>query len=94
MQLAMTFEKLSPPKNQKAHMLRDMILGKMISEQQYSYNRFRGNISDFILKYGLNIRHQDVPFTNQFGHKGTYRKHYLMGIELEKAVELYEQINK
>lgn len=93
-QLSTSFKELSKPKNQKAHMLLDMIEGKMIAEQDYCYNRFRGNISDFILKEGLEIRHQDVPFVNQYGHKGTYRKHYILSIDRDKAREVYEKINK
>lgn len=92
MQLSMTM--LPPPKNQKAHLLLDMISGKIIAEQDYRYNRFRGSISDLINKFNAPIRHTDVPFTNSFGHKGTYRKHYIMGIDREDAISVYERINR
>lgn len=84
---------LAPPKNQMAHLLRDMIEGKMIAEQQYQYNRFRGSISDLINDYGCPIRHNDVPFTNSFGRESRYRKHYIMEIDREEAINLYEKVN-
>ncbi len=84
---------LSPPKNQMAHLLYDMIQGRMISEQQYAYNRFRGSLSDLINNYSVPIHHQDVPFENTFGRKSTYRKHYILSIDRERAMEIYHKIN-
>lgn len=89
----MTMEFLAPAKNQMARLLRDMIEGRMISEQDYSYNRFRGNISDLINEYGCPIRHQDVPFVNSFGRKSKYRKHYIMSVDRAEAIKIYHKVN-
>lgn len=89
----LTIDFIAPYKNQMAHLLYDMINGKMISEQDYSYNRFRGNISDLINDHNCPIRHKDVPFTNTFGRKSTYRKHYILTIDRDEAISIYQKIN-
>lgn len=75
-------------------LLADMIKGKAISEQQYPFNRFRGSISDLRLEHGLDIRHADEEFTNQFGRKRKYRRHFILSIDREKAIEVYNKINQ
>lgn len=90
----MNTEALPKPKSRKAELLFDMISGKMIAEQDYTYNRFRGDISDLRLDYGLPVRHVDVPFKSKYGHKNKFRKHFLLSIHRNKAVRIYKQINK
>lgn len=92
MQTTLTF--LAPPKNRKAELLRDLIMGKIISEQDYSYNRFRGDISDLKNKYNVPIRYAEEEFTNIYQHKNKFRKHYLLTIDREAAERVYEKINK
>ena len=92
-QLSFDLEILESPTNQMAHLLRDMINGKMIAEQNYKYNRFRGSISDLILEYNCPIRHKDVDFYNSFGRKSYYRKHYILLIDKDQAIEIYRKIN-
>lgn len=84
---------LAPPKSQKAVLLKDLIAGKIITESDYPFHRFRGHISDFKLKHELPLRFRDVPFKSQFGHPGKYRKHYLLTIHKKKAIQLYNKIN-
>lgn len=86
--------RLARPKNQRAHLLRELIKGKMISERQFQYNRFRGSISDLVRKYSIPLKHKDVPFENVFGRKSHYRRHYLMLINRTKAIKVYNEINK
>jgi hypothetical protein len=89
-----TLTLLSPPKSRKAELLRDMIEGKMIAEQDYDYNRFRGDISDLRLKYNVPVRFAEEEFTSKYGHPRLYHKHYILTIDREKCVEIYEKLNK
>lgn len=84
---------LPPPKSRKAELLLDMISGKMIAEQDYDYNRFRGDISDLRNKYQVPIRHAEEPFENIYHHKGKFRKHFILTIHRRKAQKVYQQIN-
>lgn len=85
---------LAEPKSRKAELLRDLILGKIIAEQDYSYNRFRGDISDLKNKYNVPIRYAEEDFTNIYKHKSRFRKHYLLTVDREIAIEIYKQINR
>jgi hypothetical protein len=88
-----TLEFLAPPKNQMARLLYDMINGRMISEQDYHFNRFRGSLSDLRNDYGVPIRHQDEKFTNSFGRESRYRRHYILSVDKEQAIEVYHKLN-
>lgn len=90
----LTLVLLPEPKSRKAELLRDLIMGKIISEQDYSYNRFRGDISDLKNKYHVPIRFAEEDFTNVYNHKSRFRKHYLLTIDRAKAEEIYMKINK
>jgi hypothetical protein len=92
MQTTVSF--LSPPKSRKAELLHDMILGKIIAEQDYNYNRFRGDISDLRLKYQVPVRFAEEEFESKYGHKRVFRKHFLLTIDREKCCEIYENLNK
>lgn len=92
MQTALTF--LAPPRSRKAELLRDMIEGKIITEQDYNYNRFRGDISDLRLKHQVPIRFAEEEFESKYGHKNKFRKHYLLTIDRGKCIEIYEKINR
>ncbi len=89
----LTLNYIAPPTNQMAHLLYEMIQGKMISERMFEYNRFRGSISDLINDFSVPVHHTDVPFENTFGRKSTYRKHYILNIDRERAIEIYERVN-
>lgn len=90
----LTLVLLPEPKSRKAELLRDLIMGKIISEQDYPYNRFRGDISDLKNKYHVPIRFAEEDFTNVYNHKSRFRKHYLLTIDRKIAEEVYERINK
>jgi len=92
MQTVMTF--LSPPKNQKAKLLKALIDGEMISERSVGWNGFRTRISELRLDHKVPIRFNWKPFTNEFGHEGKYKVHYILTIDQEKCIEIYEKINK
>lgn len=84
---------LPPPKSRKAELLLDLISGKMITERDYDYNRFRGDISDLRNKYQVPIRHAEEDFTNKYQHKNKFRKHFILTIHRKKAQKVYQQIN-
>lgn len=86
--------KLAEPKSRKAELLRDLILGKVIAEQDYNYNRFRGDISDLKNKYHVPIRFAEEDFTNVYKHKSRYRKHYLLTVDRDEAIKIYNRINR
>lgn len=92
MQQVLTF--LAPPKSRKAELLRDMIEGKFIAEQDYNYNRFRGDISDLKNKHHVPLRFAEEPFKSKYGHNRNYHKHYILTIDREKCIEIYERLNK
>lgn len=92
MQTALTF--LSPPKNQKAKLLRRLIMDEMISERDEKMNGFRTRISELRLDHGVPIRFNWKAFTNEFGHEGKYKVHYILTIDKELCEKIYQEINK
>ncbi len=92
MQTSLTL--LSPPKNQRAKVLKALLERSEISERDFEMNGFRTRISELILDYDVPIQHQWKTFTSEFGNPGRYRVHYLLTIDRSKCVEIYEQLNK
>lgn len=89
-----TLTLLSPPKNQKAVILKRLIEGEMISERDTVYNGFRTRISELKLDYGVPIRFNWKPFVNEFEHVRKYKVHYLLTIDRERCIAIYERLNK
>ena len=83
---------LPPPTSIKAHILKELIQGRPISERDTSFNSFRARLSDLVKKHQLDIRFTWIKFKNAFGHPGMYREHYLPPEEKEKAIEEYLKI--
>lgn len=84
---------LPKPNSQVKFILHYMIKSvKGISERDTNFNMFRGHISN--LRKHLNIKHTEVPFTNVFKHKGTYRRHWLTNTEKKKAIRYYKTLFK
>lgn len=92
MQQTLTF--LSPPKNQKAVILKRLIEGEMISERDTVYNGFRTRISELRLDYGVPIRFNWKAFKNEFGHEGKFKVHYILSVDKEDCEKIYDKINK
>lgn len=86
--------KVAPARNQLAAVLKRLLEEESLSERDCVFNGFRSRISDLRLKYGLDVRHTEVSFINQFGRESSYRKHYLLIIDKERALLVYEKINK
>jgi hypothetical protein len=91
-QLPMEF--LAPAKNQKAAVLKMLIEGNGISEQETPFNGFRTRISELKREHELNIRTVKVAFKTQFGRESHYNKHFLYDSDKINAVKLFNEINK
>lgn len=92
MQTTLTF--LAEPKNLCAKLLKAMIEGKVISEQDFRMNSFRTRISDLKNEYGVPFHSAWKEFTNEFGHPGRYRVHFIIELDREDAIKIYEKVNK
>jgi hypothetical protein len=89
-----TLTLLAPPKNQKAKILGRLIAGEMLSERQENMNGFRTRISELRMDHEVPIRFNWKPFTNEFGHEGKYKVHYILSVDTELCMQIYERINK
>lgn len=84
---------LPAPTNQLQKVLLALIeYNDGVSEKDYRINGFRSRISD--LRKWLNIKHTVIPFTNEFGRSGTYRRHWIMNDEKQKAIDLYLKLRE
>lgn len=92
MQQTLTF--LSPPKNQTAKILKAMIDGQMVTEQSMRMNGFRTRLSELRLDYGLPIHWAWKEFRTEFGEPGKCKAHFILEVDRESAIEVYERINK
>ena len=83
------------PKNQRASVLKMLIIKNSLSERDTVFNGFRTRISELKKEpHNLNIRTIRVPFTNQFGRPGHYNKHFLLDADKPEAVKLFIEMNK
>lgn len=82
---------LPKPNTQEKMILYRLITTKKgIAERDTVFNMFRGHISN--LRKSLSIQFTDVPFVNQFGRPGKYRRHWLTDKEKKKAIKLYKSM--
>lgn len=85
---------LEKPRNQTTAILKQLINSGGVSERQFSFNGFRTRLSELRNNHGLEIKIRIIEFTNQFGRDSHYNEHYLTDFEKEKAVKLYEKLNR
>lgn len=85
--------KLPPPKNQKAKILRRLILSKSVSERDFSLNGFRSRLHELKVHDGVNIQYTPIPFKNEFKHTGVYRERFIPDRSKPKAVRIYLRLN-
>lgn len=79
----------------KAEILRDLITHPFITEQDYSYNSFRMRLSELRNDLGdIEIKSEWTDFTNHYGRKNKYKKHYILKKDLKEAKKVYDRINK
>lgn len=84
---------LSPPKNQTAKILKRLIEGEMITEQQTGQNGFRTRISELKRKHNAPIHFAWKKYTDTFGGESQCKAHFILECDRDKAIELYEKIN-
>lgn len=86
---------LAPAKNQRADVLRMLIESEDgLSERDTVFNGFRSRITELKRIPGLNIHTVREPFITQFGKKSNFNVHFLLEIEKDAAIAIYEKINK
>jgi hypothetical protein len=92
MQQTLTF--LSPPRNQTCKILLAMIQGRSVTEGDFRMNGFRTRISELRLDYGLPIHSAWKTFTTEFNEPGRCKAHFILEVDREAAIEVYEKLNK
>lgn len=92
MQTSLTL--LSPPKNQTCKILKALIEGKTLTEQMTGYNGFRTRISELKREHGLPLHFAWKKFVNEFGEASQCKAHFLLEVDREQAVDIYEKLNK
>jgi hypothetical protein len=92
MQTTLTF--LTPPKNQTCKILKALIEGKTLTEQQVGYNGFRTRISELKRLYNVPLHWAWKKFTNEFGEESQCKAHFLLQVDHDLAIEVYERLNK
>lgn len=90
-QTTLTF--LPPPKNQTAKILKRLIEGEMITEQQTGQNGFRTRISELKRKHNAPIHFAWKKYTDTFDQESVCKAHFILEIDRDQAVQLYEKIN-
>jgi hypothetical protein len=92
MQTTLTF--LAPPKNQACKILKRLIEGEAITEQQTGQNGFRTRISELKRKHGAPIHFAWKEYDDAFGDKSKCKAHFILEVDRETCIELYEKLNK
>lgn len=95
MQTSLLF--LAPPVNSRAAILKGLIEHNFISERDFSQNGFRMRLTEIrreLAAENVEVRFGLQDFVNQYGNKGSFRKHYLHEIDKAAAVSVYNRINK
>lgn len=92
MQTVLTF--LSLPKNQTCKILKALIEGRSLTEQQTGMNGFRTRISELKRDHRLPLHWAWKKFTSEFGEESQRKAHFLLDCDREAAIELYERLNK
>jgi hypothetical protein len=86
---------LSTPVNNRAEVLHTLIQKGCVSIQDYPYlSGFRTRVSELSLRYSLTLDSEMIRSTNKFGNNIAYKKHILPQSEQQKAVAIYNEINR
>lgn len=92
MQTTLTF--LSKPKNQTCKILKRLIEGESITEQQTGQNGFRTRISELKRKHNAPIHFAWKKYKDTFGEESQCKAHFILECDREACIELYEKLNK
>lgn len=92
MQTTLVF--LAEPKNQACKILKRLIEGEAITEQQTGQNGFRTRISELKRKHNAPIHFAWKKYTDSFGEESQCKAHFILEVDREACIELYEKLNK
>lgn len=86
---------MKPPKTSIAEILYTLINSGAVSIIIFPYlSSFRSRLSDLRLKHGLTIKRVQKTKLNKFKNSYTYVVHKLDKSEKEKAIKVYNELNK
>jgi len=89
------FQDYEFPKTNIQEILLTLILHGHVSIFDYAYlSGFRTRISELKLKYGINLNRKTETRCNKFSNEYRYSIHFLPESEKEKAIQLYNKLNK
>lgn len=89
-----TLTLLAPPKNQTCKILKRLIEGEAITEQQTGQNGFRTRISELKRKHNAPIHFAWKKYTDTYGEESQCKAHFILEVDREVCIELYERLNK
>lgn len=87
---------IAQPVNTTAQVFKGLIDHPFISERDFNLNGFRSrltNIREALAPEGITLHFAVQEFTNEHGRKSSFRKHFLLECEKEKAKQVYNKIN-
>jgi hypothetical protein len=87
---------LAPPVNNVCDIFKALIERTAISERDFNQNGFRSRLTDIreaLAPEGITVHFATEEFINPHGRKRSYRKHFLLECEKEKATEIYNRLN-
>lgn len=96
-QLTIQYETLKEPKNQTAKILKKLIETDGVNERQFTYNSFRIRLSELrkeLLDQQIHLHYVEKDFVNEFKREGKYRHHFILECDKEKALQVYNSLNK
>lgn len=89
------FQGYAFPKTSEQEVLLTLILQGYVSLFDFPVmSGFRTRISELKLKYGLNLDRKTETRCNKFSNEYRYSIHFLPESEKQKAIELYNKLNK
>lgn len=88
-------ESLATPKNVRAKVLFKLIKQGKVSIEDFPYlSGFRTRVSEISLRYEIQMTAINKNGKNEFGRTFTYVEHHLDVSEVDKAIQVYNTINK
>lgn len=84
----------SPKTNCEEILLHLIIYGTVSCNDFFWLSGFRTRVSNLILQHGLFLTRTMEKSVNKFGNTYTYAIHGLPENQLEKAIQLYQSLNK
>lgn len=88
-------ERINQPNNVRAKVLYKLIKQGNVSIIDFPYlSGFRTRVSELLLRFEIQLTNINKKGTNEFGRTFVYVEHHLDFNQVEKAIEVYNTINK